>query len=408
MDELNAPNTFEQVLGNTTPTLLDFLDALEDVDMTADALPMASTVPAKGDNRPRANTKSNTWRQRQRLDVLRLRDEVKHLDAELKKIKLASGVRSTLPLVEGVSTIAAAELKIPVVKRLLGQTWQDAASRESLARQMANIDNEQLRRVLHMQVKYARKLHRMITQQMTNAAVAQVLGCLPAFSEDDVRPPQDNNVVFQKILSAMDGYCKDVGSIFVTENASEEKDEGHVSIHHARGLQVQLVNTYAVPFSVGATEQAIWKVLTGRERNDENSRVAYNELFEFDRTTTLQSIRTFIGTGPYELCFLIRKGCRKYVKGDRTYFVVHEASIVSSAFGAGVSYEEVVRRTVQHEKDKRGAPTTIIKTHVLATFPSYKTRSCISPEGLKAFHDSLMRFNHKVEDALISKVNVTI
>ncbi|KAI9990542.1 hypothetical protein PInf_018096 [Phytophthora infestans] len=226
MDELNAPNTFEQVLGNTTPTLLDFLDALEDVDMTADALPMASTVPAKGDNRP-----------------------------------------------------------IPVVKRLLGQSWQDAASRESLARQMANIDNEQLRRVLHMQVKYARKLHRMITQQMTNAAVAQVLGCLPAFSEDDVRPPQDNNVVFQKILSAMDGYCKDVGSIFVTENASEEKDKGHVSIHHARGLQVQLVNTYAVPFSVGATEQAIWKVLTGRERNDENSRVAYNENYHFAEYT---------------------------------------------------------------------------------------------------------------------------
>ncbi|KAG2774070.1 hypothetical protein JG687_00004996 [Phytophthora cactorum] len=407
MDELNAADTLEQLLDDAPPTLLDFLDALEDVDTKADALPIAATVQVKDDNKPKAKTTSNTWRQRRRLEVLRLRDEVKQLDAELKKMKLVAGVRSTLPLMEGVSTIAATQMNRPAVKRLLGESWQDAASRESVTRQIANADNERLHRVLHMQVKHARKLHRMITQQMTASVVAQALGYRPAFSGDEGRPPTDNNVIFQKLLAEMDGHRGDVNSIFVTDSTDQEcgsKKEGHVSVHHARGLKVQIVNSYAVPYSVEATEQAIWNILTEREGNDKNSRVAYNELFEFDSSTTLQSVRTFIVAGSDELCFLIRKGHRKYAKGDRTHFVVHETSTVSSTFGAGISYEEVVWRTVQQGKDRFGASTAVIETHMLATFPTYKALSCLSPEGLRSFHDSLMRFNHKVEDVLVSKI----
>ncbi|KAG6951891.1 hypothetical protein JG688_00013529 [Phytophthora aleatoria] len=229
MDELNAADTLEQLLDDAPPTLLDFLDALEDVDTKADALPIAATVQVKVDNKPKVKTTSNTWRQRRGLEVLRLRDEVKQLDAELKKMKLVAGV------------------------------------------------------------KHARKLHRMITQQMTASVVAQALGYRPAFSGDEGRPPTDNNVIFQKLLAEMDGHRGDVNSIFVTDSTDQEcgsKKEGHVSVHHARGLKVQLVNSYAVPYSVEATEQAIWNILTEREGNDKNSRVAYNELFEFDSSTT--------------------------------------------------------------------------------------------------------------------------
>ncbi|ETI41935.1 hypothetical protein F441_12846 [Phytophthora nicotianae CJ01A1] len=406
MDELNASGTFEQLLDDTAPTILDFIDALEGMDAKADALPMVSRVQVMEDIKPKTRTKSNTWRQRQRMEVLRLRDEVKHLDTELKKIKLAAGVRSTVPLIEGVTIIAAAQRKRPAVKKLLGESWQDAASRESLARQIASVDNERLHKVLHTQVKHARKLHRMITQQMTTTVVAQALGCRPAFCGKEGRPPTDNDVVFQKLLAEMDEHRGNVSSIFTSDTTDQKlsKKEGHVSIHCVRGLQVQLVNRYTLPFSVEATERAIWHVLTDKESNDKNSRVAYNELFEFDSSTTLQSVRTFIVAGPYELCFLVRKGCRKYQKGDRMHFVVHETSIVSTRFGAGVSYDEVVWRTVVQGRDRSGIPTAIIETHVLATFPSYKTLNCLPPEGLKGFSDSLMRFNHKTEDVLISNV----
>lgn len=232
-------------------------------------------------DRPKPKTKSNTWRQRQRLEVLRLRDSVKQLDAKLKKMKLAAGVRSTLPLIEGVSSIAAAQIKRPVVRKLLGESWQDAASRESLARQLADVENERLHRALHMQVKHARKLHRMMTQQMTTAAVAHALGCRPALTEDEGRPPKDNSVVLQRLLAELDGHHGNVSSIFVTGGDDQElgsKNEGHVSINRARGLQVQMVNNYAIPFSVDTMERAIWSVLTERNGNDNNIRVAYNEV----------------------------------------------------------------------------------------------------------------------------------
>ncbi|KAF1786079.1 hypothetical protein GQ600_14403 [Phytophthora cactorum] len=334
MDELNAADILEQLLDDAPPTLLDFLDALE----------VWTRRPTRYRYRNCAGkTTSNTWRQRRRLEMLRLRDEVKQLDAEPQENEVGS--RGALHFaVNGRAT----QMNRPAVKRLLGESWQDAASRESVTRQIANADNERLHRVLHMQVKHARKLHRMTTQQMTASVVAQALGYRPAFSGDESRPPT-------KLLAEMDGHRGDVNSIFVTDSTDQEcgsKKEGHVSVHHARGLKVQIVNSYAVPYSVEATEQAIWNILTEREGNDKNSRVAYNE-------------------------FYIRRG---------------------------ISYEEVVWRTVQQGKDRFGASTAVIETHMLATFPTYKTLSCLSPEGLRGFHDSLMRFNHKVEDVLVSKI----
>ncbi|POM80211.1 Hypothetical protein PHPALM_1985, partial [Phytophthora palmivora] len=287
-------------------SLLDFLDSLDDVE-TFDAevialtgcRPIISNLDTKeektAEKKLKAKTKSNSWRQRQRLEVLHLRDEVKQLDKELKMMKLAVGVRSTLPAIEGVRSVMATRIKLPALKKVLGESWQDAASRESLARQMAGVENERLHKVLHMQVKHARKLHRIMTQQMTTTVVAQALGCRPAFVGDEACPPKDNNVVFQKLLEELDGHRGNASSIPVIDPI---KRDGQVSINRSRGLQVQIVNRYTVPFSVEATELAIWNVLAGRGVSDKHSRVAYNEL-----------------------CFLLRKGCRKYVTDGQTYFV---------------------------------------------------------------------------------------
>ncbi|KAL3670598.1 hypothetical protein V7S43_003790 [Phytophthora oleae] len=405
MDDLSAhqdaeaSGTFDWLLDDAAPTLLAFLDLLDndaDLAIEAVALPVHRPVEIK----PEAKRKSSTWRQRQRLKVLRLRDEVKELDEELKKMKLSTGVRSTLPLIEGVSSIAN-QLKRPAARKLMGEAWQDAASRESHARHLSSVENERLHRVLHMQAKHARKLHRMMQQQMSNTIVSQALGYRPALTDDECRPPTDNSIVFQKLLADLDGHHGNVRSIFVV-NQTDGEHEGYVSINPARGLQVRIAKSYAFPFSVKATEQAIWNILTERNGIDQKSRVVYNERFEVDNNTSLQSVRTFIVSGPYELCFLVRKGCRRYVKDDLTHFVVHETSIVSSSFGAGVSYDEVVLRTVSKGKERPGGPTAIAETHVLATFPSYETLSCLPPDGLKGFHDACMRFNHKVEDVLVS------
>ncbi|KAG6613779.1 uncharacterized protein IUM83_18531 [Phytophthora cinnamomi] len=397
-------------LDDAAPALLDFLDSLSDeyaaldagVDARAVDRQVISSVEevdtrqnrAAVKSKPTAKTKSNTWRQRQRLEVLRLRDEMQQLDAELKKMKLASGVLSTVPLVSSVCTA-----KRSPVRKLLHESWQDAASRESLARQTSDIENERLHKVLHMQVKHARKIYRMMTQQMTTAVVAQALGCRPGLVGDECRPPKDNSVVFQRLLAQLDGHHGNMGSLFVAAPDDRRRD-GHVTINRACGLQVQILNSYTVPFSVDDTERAVWSALM-----EVGDRVAYNESFEIDSRTTLQSARAFIVAGSVELCFLVRKGCRKYVNGGQSFFVVHESAVVSTSFGGGVSYDEVKWRTVKPGKVKEGAPTATIETYVLATFPTYKALSCLPPEGLAGFHESLKDFNHKVEDTLVQRLS---
>ncbi|KAK1935829.1 hypothetical protein P3T76_010523 [Phytophthora citrophthora] len=287
MDDLNAhqdvesSGTFDQMFNDTTPTLLNFLDSLDnnaDLALEAVALPVqqpkaASTVKIKLDTKK----KSNTWRQRQRLEVLRLRDEVKQLDAELKKMKLATGVRSTLPLTELVRRSATDQLKQPTAKKLLGESWQDAASRELLARHISGVENERLHKVLYMQMKYARKLHRMLQQQITTTIVSQALGYRPAFTDDEGRPPTDNDIVFQKLLAHLDGHRGNVRSIFLVSQKDGEQDYC-VTINPARGLQVRIAQSYTFPFSVKATEHAIWDVLTEKGGVNRKNKVAYNEV----------------------------------------------------------------------------------------------------------------------------------
>ncbi|EGZ08587.1 hypothetical protein PHYSODRAFT_339043 [Phytophthora sojae] len=115
MQAADAAANFDRLLDDTEPTLLDFLDSLGDGDASIEAGPDAQPVTS---TKSKAKTKSNTWRQRQRVEVLRLREEVQQLDAGLKKLKLAAGVRSTVPL---VASIAAAphNNKRPAVRKLL-------------------------------------------------------------------------------------------------------------------------------------------------------------------------------------------------------------------------------------------------------------------------------------------------
>jgi hypothetical protein len=127
----------------------------------------------------------------------------------------------------------------------------------------------------------------------------------------------------------------------------------------------------------------------------------WTQSFEVDSSTAMQSVRMFIVAESAELCFLVSKGCRKYINGVQTHFVAHETSAVTTSFGGGVSYEEVLWRTVKRGKEETEGPTATIETHVLATFPSYETLDCLSPKCLKEFHASLRQFNHKVEDMLV-------
>lgn len=208
------------------------------------------------------------------------------LDAELKDLKLVAGVRSTLPLV--VAGGAGNPLaKTALVRKQLGESWEDAASRESLIRQWSDAENQRLRKILRMHVQHARKLQFMLTQRLTTANIESALGFRHVMAlEELVGRPRDNEIIFQRLLTELGQLQHDVV-------IARSKVEPHVWIKSGYGLYLQFMDQYMVPFSVDATERAIQRMLTAPK--DDN--VIYDELHEVDSFTNLQSVRACMSSG---------------------------------------------------------------------------------------------------------------
>ncbi|RLN88196.1 hypothetical protein BBJ28_00014568 [Nothophytophthora sp. Chile5] len=260
----------------------------------------ATTTRVAKKNMPDASKvggKSNNWRQERRLELLHLREEAMRLSAQLEQLKLAAGIQSTVPLTERVKLAGKACAQPRGIVKL-GDSWQDAAVRESLARLVSGVENERLRKLLTLRMGHAHKLQQMVKRRMRSMVQAR---------------------------------------------------------------------------------------------------------FECDSNTALSNERTALLVDPWQICFLQRMACRKYVERERTVFVAYTLSIAKEMSADRVPFEEVTWRTVQRGGEQAGGATTNLQTQILGTFPSYKFLSCLPPEAIDQWHDSLTSFNHTVEDVVIER-----
>ncbi|RLN65940.1 hypothetical protein BBJ28_00008042 [Nothophytophthora sp. Chile5] len=175
----------------------------------------------------------------------------------------------------------------------------------------------------------------------------------------------------------------------------------------AAGVQSTVPLTERVKLAGRACAQPRQSVKLGDSWQDAAVRESLARLmagrFECDSNTALSSERLALLVGPLQICFLQRTACRKYVERERTVFVAYTLSIANEMSADRVSFEEVTWRTVQRGEEQAGGATTNLQTQILGTFPSYKFLSCLPPEAIDKWHDSLTSFNHTVEDVAIER-----
>ncbi|KAG7379798.1 hypothetical protein PHYBOEH_011759 [Phytophthora boehmeriae] len=212
----------------------------------------ASDEPTKG--------KKKSWRQRRKEELLTLREVVKHLEAELQRRKAAAGVQSTLPSsgrpVAQVSVHAAHKTKTALM-------WERIAGRQSLLRQKSDEENAKLRDALKQQIQQAKMLQRAVKRKLREHLTSSSMGFLRPYQLDTrgLSPPLNNQAVFDMLMAGMDDVHADLDNFFESVRMHELPCPGRrndTAVSRAKGVFVEFLDSYALPFGLRETEKVIW------------------------------------------------------------------------------------------------------------------------------------------------------
>ncbi|KAL4167658.1 hypothetical protein KRP22_013142 [Phytophthora ramorum] len=237
--------------------------------------------------------KMKSWRQRRKEEILTLREVVKQLSTELEKRKMAAGVLSTLPNSE--QTIAP---KFVLKARAGHKTeaalmWEKIAGRQSTLRQSSAEENAKLREALTLHLQQAKSLQRSIKRKLREEMVSSSIDLIKQHRlyTRGVTPPLDNQVVFDQLLEGLDDVYQGVDKFFEQEGIHQlpcpGRRKNRPNSKLTRGLLVQFLDNYAVPFDIQETSEAVWD--PEKQRRDDD-RLLFMQDFNTERNTRLRVV----------------------------------------------------------------------------------------------------------------------
>ncbi|RLN95414.1 hypothetical protein BBJ28_00003492 [Nothophytophthora sp. Chile5] len=359
-----------------------------------------------------------SWRQRRKEEVLHLREVVKQLSAKLDQLKLAAGVRSTLPDSEfaGVTTAPTFVLKAQAAhKTETAAMWEKIAGRQ---RKLCNAhlkDDYVKRYALLEDGRFQSDVANSQLQAMTTSFDV----CkLYRFHGSGVIPPTDNDTVFDDLMAGMDEMYADLDGFFERRKMHELSCPGrrnNTANGRTRGVFVDFLDCHAVPFDLRRTESVIW---TPPDRPTEDPNNIFLEVrpsidfplshFTAGSNTQMKSMCVGFTLANIDVRIKMRTVTRKYVESDRTVFISRtliEPTPVAHDF-VRVSFTETSRLILTHGASSALGSTTVMHTHREATVhdglgvesSDWQTLSYLNL-GVDAWENSIAQFNQAVEDA---------
>ncbi|EEY69936.1 uncharacterized protein PITG_06474 [Phytophthora infestans T30-4] len=310
-----------------------------------------------------------SWRQRRKDEVLHLREVVKELSAELERLKLAAGVQSTLPnATRTPKTVHQTQVGHKTEASLM---WEKIAGRQSTLRQRSEQENAKLREAVTRHLQQAKSLQRAIKRKLREDLTSSSLdfiqrNCLDARG---LTPPLDSKQVFDKLLQGMDSVYQGVDAFFEHTGMYTLPCPGRrnntASSRVSKGVFVEFLDSYALPFDVQQTTNAIW---------------------------TLEKDRTINDT----LCFM---------QNGRTVFV--KRTLIQPVYeDMSISLIETSRQVLKRGDLSTLGPTTVMQTHREATLHGDLTALDVTKYptldiGVKNWEDNITKYNNRVEDQLV-------
>ncbi|RLN94665.1 hypothetical protein BBJ28_00004071 [Nothophytophthora sp. Chile5] len=375
------------------PPQWDVLETLTDIGSSDSA----ATTPEKAVVLNPKQQRRASWRQKQKGELQHLRELAKQLAAQLDELKLATGVRSTLPVtgraVDTVATTSELMIKLQTTdKQQTASLWEAIASRQSFLREESEQDNARLRDALKHQVLQAKSLHRALKRRLQEQAVGASLDLCKRYRLDRrvFPPPTNNKVVFDELMAGMDELYVGLDASFESVKMNELSCPGRRNnlVNSAtKGIYVEFLDCYAVPFDLRRTEKAIW---VPRPDGDENAGIIFAEV----RQASSAGCR-----------ITMRHVSRRYAEQDRT-ILISRALFETMSDSIPVVLKETSLVVLKH-----GAPSELGLTTEMQSFRQIRGHDHCSGQtwwshpnfsvGISVWESMITRSNNLLEDILM-------
>ncbi|KAL4118634.1 hypothetical protein PRIC2_010959 [Phytophthora ramorum] len=385
---------------NLDPALLTFLENYAMVSphlttgSTGDAFTDAKAPPTQqGEELPAGKKKS--WHQRRRAEILRLRGEVGQLSAALQHHKANTDSRA--------ATTTTSRRSVSM--------WENIAMQQLGRMQTSTEENTRLREIVRQHDLQIKAIQRAFKRRM-NAAVVHPISFASNLGSLGTDPPLFDKAVFKELTAGMDDMYAELDDFFNQVKMNQlpcPSQRNDSQKYHDKGVFVELLDCYAVPFDLRQTEQAVWAL---KSTPSGESSVILAEYLTADESTRLKSVCVGVRRHESEVRLVVHLAVRKYVEKDRTVFIGRTlVEPLEQVFG--VVFKETTRVVVKHGEPSITGPTTVMQTHCRVTdhekpLDSHCVRASwkktpFYESGSQAWQHSVSSFKHKVEDMLLLK-----
>ncbi|POM61778.1 hypothetical protein PHPALM_29158 [Phytophthora palmivora] len=393
-------------------------------DVTPLASPFATSTPTQCDtvmttwsdstnstmSPEKQPTQKKSWRQRRKEEVLQLREVVKQLSTELERHKRAAGVQSTLPTV--VESTPKFVMKAQAAHKTEASVmWEKIAGRQSMLRLHSEEENAKLRKAVARQLQQAKNLQRAIKRKLREDMVSSTMGLIRKnrLNMRGVTPPLDNKVVLDKLMAGLDDVYKGIDSFFEDTGMNQLSCPGRrnnsMASRRSRGIFVEFLDNYPLPFDVCQTAKAIW---TPEEDRSGKSHIYFLQVRAGSSTQMVSMAFDFWVDG-VDFRTVMRSVTRKYVENGRIVFI--SRSLIQPLYeDISLAFTETRRVVLKNGDLSLLGPTTMMQTHREAIMhgdlSAIDTTKYPSLDiGLKTWEKSITRDNNRVEDQLVRAVN---
>ncbi|KAE9274568.1 hypothetical protein PF008_g29561 [Phytophthora fragariae] len=323
------------------------------------------------------------WRQRRKEEVLKLREVVKQLSAELEHLKWTAGVHSTLPSVletpPAVNAQASHKTEVSVM-------WERIAGHQSMLRQESEEENAKLRDDLWLQLQQTKRMQRAIKRKLRESFVSSSMDLIKhhRLNTRGVTPPLNSKTVFDQLMVGLDESYVGVEAIF------------------EKGTFVEFLDNYALPFDLRETAKVIWTP------KKDQSDLYYKQNFTSGRNTRMESYCDAFSLQGLDLRIIMRSVARKYVEKDRVVFITR--TLIEPIYeGASIhSLVETKRMVLRRGNVSAIGPTTVMQSHrdakILGGIMGFNATTdlpSLHGAGLENWDKNITRFNNNLEDQLI-------
>ncbi|KAF4144446.1 hypothetical protein GN958_ATG06377 [Phytophthora infestans] len=347
-----------------------------------------------------------SWRQRRKDEVLHLREVVKELSAELERLKLAAGVQSTLPnATRTPKTVHQTQVGHKTEASLM---WEKIAGRQSTLRQRSEQENAKLREAVTRHLQQAKSLQRAIKRKLREDLTSSSLDFIQRNCLDTrgLTPPLDSKQVFDKLLQGMDSVYQGVDAFFEHTGMYTLPCPGRrnntASSRVSKGVFVEFLDSYALPFDVQQTTNAIWTLEKDRTINDT---LCFMQSFTEGDNTQMQSMAFAFTMEGIDFRVIMRCVTKKYTENGRTVFV--KRTLIQPVYeDMSISLIETSRQVLKRGDLSTLGPTTVMQTHREATLHGDLTVLDVTKYptldiGVENWEDNITKYNNRVEDQLV-------